>query len=112
MRVVDESDLTDAERAELDASRASRSTFENIYAPETEAPYTCPCCGHRTLPSRGGYDLCPECDWEDDGQDDHDSALLRGGPNGTTSLDAARAEYRAAGGQPQKHMAPNRPRQP
>ena len=25
----------------------------------------CPCCGYRTLPARGGYDLCPVCSWED-----------------------------------------------
>jgi len=30
----------------------------------------CPCCGHLTLRERGGFELCPECDWEDDGQDD------------------------------------------
>lgn len=26
----------------------------------------CPCCGHRTLPDLGQYELCPVCFWEDD----------------------------------------------
>ena len=26
----------------------------------------CPCCGHRTLPELGQYELCPVCLWEDD----------------------------------------------
>lgn len=26
----------------------------------------CPCCGHRTLPELGQYELCPVCFWEDD----------------------------------------------
>ena len=47
--------------------------------------------------------------WEDDGQDDHDSEVVRGGPNGGLSLDAARAEYRAKGGHPGPHVAPVRP---
>jgi hypothetical protein len=29
--------------------------------------HACPCCGYRTLPGRGDYDLCPVCGWEDDG---------------------------------------------
>lgn len=110
VRVGDESDLSDAERAEREADRELRSTFENVSAPEADGPYTCPCCGHRTLPSRGSYDLCSECNWEDDGQDDHDSAIVRRGPNGGISLDIARQDYLAAGGHPQEQTAPDRPR--
>lgn len=62
----------------------------DVIAPETVDGYTCPCCGHRTLGSRGNYEICPECDWEGDGQDDHDADLVRGGPNGRLSLTAAR----------------------
>lgn len=29
-------------------------------------PMPCPCCGRRTLPERGTYELCPVCNWEDD----------------------------------------------
>lgn len=53
----------------------------------------CPCCGHSTLGERGGYEICDECSWEDDGQDDHDAHVVRGGPNGRQSLDEAREAY-------------------
>jgi len=26
----------------------------------------CPCCGYYTLDSRGDYQICPVCFWEDD----------------------------------------------
>ncbi len=35
------------------------------------------------------------CYWEDDGQDDGDADVVRGGPNGTLSLSQARANFRA-----------------
>jgi hypothetical protein len=60
-------------------------------------PFRCPCCGWMTLPARGDYDICPVCFWEDDGQDDHDAATVRGGPNGAISLKDARANYRRFG---------------
>jgi cysteine-rich CPCC protein len=82
----------------------------NVFAPETGEKYTCPCCGHRTLNERGGYEICAECGWEDDGQDDHDSAIVRGGPNGRLSLDDARSHYEARGGVRQAHVPPTRPR--
>ncbi len=56
-------------------------------------PLRCPCCGCRTLAERGGWEICPVCFWEDDGQDDHDAAVVRGGPNGSLSLAEARANY-------------------
>jgi hypothetical protein len=30
----------------------------------------CPCCGYRTVEERGAYDVCPNCYWEDDGNED------------------------------------------
>jgi hypothetical protein len=57
-------------------------------------PYSCPCCYHLTLDERGGFEICVECDWEDDGQDDHDADIVRGGPNGSLSLTEARRLYR------------------
>lgn len=81
----------------------------NVDAPESEGPYTCPCCGHRTLPSRGNYDLCSACNWEDDGQDDHDFEVVRVGPNGI-SLERARQEYLSSGGRRQTHVPPSPPR--
>ena len=62
----------------------------------------CPCCGQRTLQERGCFEICSECDWEDDGQDDSDADVVRGGPNGDLSLAQARVRYRqskAAGAQ-------------
>jgi hypothetical protein len=35
---------------------------------EPELLEVCPCCLHRTLKERSGYDICPVCLWEDDGQ--------------------------------------------
>jgi hypothetical protein len=60
-------------------------------------PYACPCCGYITLQSRGGYDICLVCRWEDDGQDDEDADEVRGGPNGSLSLTRARENYARIG---------------
>jgi hypothetical protein len=56
-------------------------------------PMRCPCCLCRTLDERGGYDICPVCSWEDDGQDDYDADAVRGGPNGALSLTQARKNF-------------------
>lgn len=32
-----------------------------------EAEHQCPCCDYFSLHSRGSYDICPVCYWEDDG---------------------------------------------
>lgn len=43
---------------------------------EVEALFPCPCCGLRTLTEEynvqegTGYDICPYCNWEDDGTSD------------------------------------------
>ena len=57
----------------------------------------CHCCRLPTLTERGVYDICPVCWWEDDGQDDADADLVRGGPNGHYSLTRARANTRDHG---------------
>jgi hypothetical protein len=67
----------------------------NVFRPPGGGPYPCPCCGFITLSERGGFDICPVCFWEDDGQDEHDAPEVRGGPNGALSLLAARANFRA-----------------
>ncbi|WP_374009923.1 CPCC family cysteine-rich protein [Leifsonia sp. LS-T14] len=84
-------------------------SFENVYAPASDRLYSCPCCGHLTLKERAGYEICGECWWEDDGQDDHDSHVVRGGPNGSESLDAARARYVRDGGVRLPHQPPTPP---
>jgi hypothetical protein len=81
----------------------------DVLAPESGGPYTCPCCGHLTLPERGGYDICRKCGWEDDGQDDHDSHVVRGGPNGNQSLDGARAAWEVGTRVRGQHHPPTEP---
>lgn len=56
--------------------------------------FICPCCGYPTLDERAGYDICILCDWEDDGQDDLDADLIKGGPNGDYSLTEARENFK------------------
>jgi hypothetical protein len=77
---------------------AKPERFINVFRPQQEGvAYPCPCCGFKTLPERGGYDLCPVCLWEDDGQDEHDADLVRGGPNGKLSLSEGRRNFAAFG---------------
>jgi hypothetical protein len=76
---------------------SSNSSWVNVSADRSGGPYPCPCCGFVTLDERGGYDICPVCFWEDDGQDDHDTDVVQGGPNGELSLSAGRANFRRIG---------------
>ena len=72
--------------------------FENVSKPtERQKSYHCPCCEFKTLKGRAGYEICPVCFWEDDGQDQHDADEVRGGPNGTLSLTEARTNFRNLG---------------
>ena len=48
-----------------------------------------------TLAERGGFEICPVCFWEDDGQDDPDADLVMGGPNGRLSRTQARHNFAA-----------------
>ena len=59
--------------------------------------HACPCCRFLTLGERGGFEICPVCFWEDDGQDDKDASVVRGGPNGALSLEQARCNFAAFG---------------
>ncbi|MEU3722817.1 CPCC family cysteine-rich protein [Streptomyces sp. NPDC031705] len=56
--------------------------------------FDCPCCFQPTLGSSALFEICGECGWEDDGQDDADADRVWGGPNGRLSLTEARREYR------------------
>lgn len=70
----------------------------SVYAqPPAGTRVACPCCHCLTLDARADYDICPVCFWEDDGQDEHDRGLVRGGPNGPLSLTAARENYARIG---------------
>ncbi|MFH8837332.1 CPCC family cysteine-rich protein [Streptomyces sp. NPDC017868] len=71
--------------------------FMNVYGGPEASPYACPCCGYLTLGERGTFEICDVCFWEDDGQDEHDAGVIRGGPNGPLSLTQARENYRTVG---------------
>ena len=70
-------------------ARGKRSPLEAGFA----ARFTCPCCGYPTLGSRAHYEICKICWWEDDGQDEHDADVVRGGPNHHYSLAAAQRNF-------------------
>src|SRR4051812_38479262 len=78
----------------------------------TDLPLRCPCCGCNTLGERGGFEICPVCFWEDDGQDDYDADVVRGGPNGLLSLLQARANYLRLGASNERRCALVRPPRP
>jgi hypothetical protein len=65
-----------------------------------------------TLRDRGGYDICPVCFWEDDGQDDPHADEVWGGPNGNLSLTAARRNYREIGASDERMLGNVRPPRP
>jgi hypothetical protein len=102
--------IDEARTQERERWRSEHAEIRNVIAPAHVNPYSCPCCGHLTLSERGSYELCPECGWEDDGQDEHDSHVVRRGPNGAESLDDARRRYVAGGGELLPHHPPAEPR--
>jgi len=63
----------------------------------TTKGFRCPCCKYKTLYGRGGFEICPVCYWEDDGQDEPDAEKVLGGPNGLLSLRQAQANFRQFG---------------
>jgi hypothetical protein len=71
--------------------------FEAGRTPGDTMKMVCPCCRYLTLDMRGGFEICPVCWWEDDGQSDNDADQVRGGPNGNLSLSQARTNYRQYG---------------
>lgn len=89
--------LAPVDEAELKGRRATFEALVNVQRGPEGGPFACPCCASLTLPTRGDYELCPVCFWEDDGQDDHDADVVRSGPNGLLSLTQARANYPAFG---------------
>src|SRR5260370_42491773 len=78
----------DKERAEQAARRVNwlQRYTARLEAQPPELPLRCPCCGCKTLGERGGFEICGVCCWEDDGQDDYDADVVRGGPNTTAPL--------------------------
>ncbi|MCX5417150.1 CPCC family cysteine-rich protein [Streptomyces sp. NBC_00059] len=72
---------------------ASEEPFPRLSNNTGGSLVACPCCFQKTLKERADFEICPECGWEDDGQDDSDAHIVRGGPNGRLSLRQARLEY-------------------
>jgi hypothetical protein len=90
----------------------NHQAHNSVRRPPEGGPYPCPCCGCRTLDKRGGSDICPVCFWEDDGQDDQDAEVVRGGPNGSLSLAQARENDRRFGACEERFVADVRPPRP
>jgi len=74
------------------------AAFRNIsYPAEKQKTYRCPCCHFKTPHGRAGYEICPVCFREDDGQNDHDVDEVRGGPNGLLSPTKAQNNFQQFG---------------
>lgn len=54
----------------------------------------CPCCKIDTILEKGGFEICPVCSWQDDGQDDDSADEIFGGPNQDYSLKEARNNFK------------------
>jgi hypothetical protein len=74
-----------------------------------ESPYNCPCCGYRTLVERGANETCDRCLWTDDGQDNDDADMVRGGPNHELSLTKARQNFARLGVIADRYLDPVKP---
>jgi hypothetical protein len=84
--------------------------WKSIHEPwRPVASYFCPCCKYRTLQSRGDFEICKICFWEDDGQDEHDADVVRGGPNYHLSLRQAQANFAAFGATEERFLEFVRP---
>ncbi len=88
-----------------------REYSDRIESQPAELPLRCPCCGCNTLDERADYGICAERSWEDDGQDDFDADVVRGGPNGALSLTEARANFRRIGACEERLLCHVRPPQ-
>lgn len=54
----------------------------------TKATYRCPVCSYRTLHSRGEFEICPVCFWEDEGDIENIDVPTYGPNNGLSLADA------------------------
>ena len=69
----------------------------------------CPCCGYATLETRGQFEICPICFWEDDGQDDVDAHEEKGGPNRHSLLEGRKSFLLTGVAHPEDHAAVRAP---
>jgi hypothetical protein len=82
----DSSHLTENEKPVLTDFYTKRKIFDTFIKENNVPLFTCPGCGYPTLSTRGSFDLCSVCDWEDDDQDDPFEDDILGGPNSDLSL--------------------------
>ncbi|WP_229662834.1 CPCC family cysteine-rich protein, partial [Nocardioides phosphati] len=71
----------------LEMTRRPYERRHGAAALQTVRVHPCPCCGYKTLPSRGDYHLCPVCWWEDEGTGPWEYS----GPNNETLYEAQQA---------------------
>jgi uncharacterized Zn finger protein (UPF0148 family) len=63
--------MNDLDNTLLKTFFAKRQAF-NAFIKAKKIPfYTCPGCAYPTVEERGGHSVCPVCNWEDNGEDDH-----------------------------------------
>lgn len=99
-----ESDKIEQNKRRFDFYVDKLKNHSVVESPKEGVVYKCPCCGFKTLSERGGFEICAVCFWEDDGQDDQDADIVRGGPNGLLSLTQARANFHSFGSCEQRHI--------
>lgn len=59
--------------------------------------YKCFCCGNLTLQTRGNYDICPVCFWEDDANLILDRGEMRSSANHGMTLKEGQQNYKEFG---------------
>ncbi len=79
---------------------------------DDDKSFPCPCCGFLTMdePTRGTFDICVVCGWEDDEVQFNDPDC-RGGAN-HISLNEARANYSKFGAVKKESLPRVRPPRP
>ena len=96
---ISEDHAISADGSDLASFFAKRKAFDDLLTKLSaergahKPMSTCPCCRYPTLGERGVYDICPLCNWEDDGQDDPHAKEVWGGPNLDYSLADARRNF-------------------
>ncbi|MDH4418478.1 MAG: CPCC family cysteine-rich protein, partial [Acidovorax sp.] len=62
---------------------AKQPNSQTAKQPNSQTSLSCPYCRQLTLKVLGGFEICPVCFWEDDGQkNDDDATVIRGASNG------------------------------
>jgi len=92
--MFDSSQLTENDKEILGDFYSKRKRFDTYLKDNQIDLFTCPGCAYPTLSERGQFEICPVCNWEDDGSDDSQESVIGdflkkhkiNGPNGNLSL--------------------------